>query len=289
MPSQGAASTFPRDRVTIVGVLNLTPDSFSDGGRLLERGHAPRVPAALAAARALLEQGAHILDVGGESTRPGAEEISVDEECDRTLPVIAALAEAFDAPISIDTRKPLVARAALEAGASIVNDVSGLQYDPALAQLAAERGATLILGHTRGNPQQMQRRADYDDVLLEVVTELEAAVEVATAAGVAREQLVADPGIGFAKRAPESIELLAHCGWLRDRLALPLLVGPSRKSFLGHITGDPVEAREAATIAACAVAVFAGADALRVHDAAGARRAAAVGAALRAARRKELT
>jgi dihydropteroate synthase len=228
-----------------------------------------------------------VIDVGGESTRPGAAEVPAEVETARTLPVIEAIASL--APVSIDTRKPAVARAALEAGAVIVNDVSGLRFDPHLADVVARSEAMLILGHCRGTPADMQSRANYDDVLVEVVSELEGSISLAEAAGVPRERLVVDPGIGFAKRAAESVELLAHCGWLRDRLALPLLVGPSRKSFLGSVTGDPVDARDEATIAACAVAVFAGADALRVHDPAAAKRAAAVGGAMRAARRKELT
>ena len=275
--------------MTIVGVLNVTPDSFSDGGRFVEANGAPRVEALLRSAERLVADGAHVLDVGGESTRPGASEVDSEREIALTATVIEALSSRIDIEVSIDTRKARVAEAAIAAGASIVNDVSGLRFDPALAEVVARNDAALILGHTRGTPQQMQSRADYDDVLLEVIRELEQSIAIATEAGVARDRLVVDPGIGFAKRAPESIELLAHCGFLRDRLDLPLLVGPSRKSFLGHITGDPVEEREAATIAACAVAVFAGADAVRVHEVAGARRGAEVGDALRAARRKELS
>jgi dihydropteroate synthase len=275
--------------VTIVGVLNLTPDSFSDGGRFVESGGALRLEAALAEARQLIESGAQVIDVGGESTRPGSQEVSVARELELTLPVVEGLARETPAAISIDTRKAPVARAAISAGASIVNDVSGLRFDPAMAETLAASNALLILGHTRGTPAEMQSRAEYDDVLVEVISELEESIARAEAAGIARSRLIADPGIGFAKRAPESLELLAHCGLLRDRLDLPLLVGPSRKSFLGEVTGDPVGEREAATLAACAVAAFAGADALRVHDVSGARRAAQVGHALRMARRKELS
>jgi dihydropteroate synthase len=275
--------------VTIVGVINLTPDSFSDGGRFVESGGAVRLEAALAEARQLIESGAQVIDVGGESTRPGSQAVSVERELELTLPVVEGLARETPAAISIDTRKAPVARAAISAGASIVNDVSGLRFDPAMAETLAASNALLILGHTRGTPAEMQFRAEYDDVLVEVISELEESIARAEAAGIARSRLIADPGIGFAKRAPESLELLAHCGLLRDRLDLPLLVGPSRKSFLGEVTGDPVGEREAATLAACAVAAFAGADALRVHDASGARRAAQVGYALRTARRKELS
>jgi len=275
--------------VTIVGVLNLTPDSFSDGGRFVATDGSLHFDAAIDAARRLLASGAHVIDVGGESTRPGALDIAVERELELTIPVVERLVRELGAAVSIDTRKARVASAAIAAGARIVNDVSGLQYDPEMAATIADSEALLILGHTRGTPADMRSHADYDDVLFEVISELEEAIARATRAGVSRGRLVVDPGIGFAKRASHSIELLAHCGFLRDRLELPLLVGPSRKSFLGDITGDPVGERDEATIAACAVAAFAGADALRVHDAAGARRAALIGRALRDARRKELS
>jgi dihydropteroate synthase len=275
---------FPRDRVTIVGVLNATPDSFSDGGRWVADEEAgPDVEGATRAALALAAAGAHVLDVGGESTRPGAAEVPVDRELARVLPVIGSLAKASRLPISIDTRKAAVARAALEAGASVVNDVSGGCFDPALLEVVARAGATVILGHLRGVPATMQDAPRFDDVLAEVGDELAARVADAEAAGVARERIAVDPGIGFGKRLEDNLALLARAGELRARLGRPLLVGPSRKAFLGALTGDPVDRRDTATVAACAVAVFAGADALRVHDVAGAVRAAAVGRALRAA------
>jgi dihydropteroate synthase len=279
-----AAPIFPPDRVTIVGVLNLTPDSFSDGGRLLRGDGGPDLGAALAAARALLAAGAHVLDVGGESTRPGAAAVPAALEIARTRPVIEALAKELDAPISIDTRKAEVAEAALAAGARVVNDVSGLRHDPALARAAQAAGAALILGHLRGEPATMQREIHFDDVVAEVGAELAAAKEQARRLGF-RGELLADPGIGFGKRLPHNLALLANLAELRARVGLPLLVGPSRKAFLGELTGDPAGARDLATAVVCGVAVFAGADALRVHDAGGARRAAAIGAALRAARR----
>jgi len=283
-------SIFPRGRVTIMGVLNVTPDSFSDGERLTGRDAGTDLAAALRAAESLLEGGAHILDVGGESTRPGADEVPEAIELDRVLPLVEALRARLGATVSIDTRKAGVARAAVALGASIVNDVSGLQHDPALARVVADApGTALIVGHIRGTPADMQDAPRYDDVLREVATELERAVAFARAAGVADECLAIDPGVGFGKGQQDNLQLLAHAGWLGDRLGLPVLVGPSRKSFLGRITGDPVDRRETATQAACAVAVFAGADAVRVHDAAEARRAVAVGRALRDARRKELS
>ena len=269
---------FPLHRVTIVGVLNVTPDSFSDGGRFPDRA------SAAAAGRALVADGAHVVDVGGESTRPGAAPVPVDEEIARTRPVIEALAKDLPVPLSIDTRKAAVAEAALEAGARIVNDVSGLHHDPALAQVAARAGAHLVLGHLRGEPATMQEEIAFGDVLAEVGDELADAVERAREAGVPRERLVVDPGIGFGKGFEHNLVLLANLGALRRRLGLPVLVGPSRKSFLGTLTGDAAPERDTATHAACAVAIFAGADAVRVHDVAGARRTAAVAAALRGAR-----
>jgi dihydropteroate synthase len=276
---------FIRGRVTVVGVLNMTPDSFSDGGRFMTRGEALDFDAAVAAARALVDEGVDILDVGGESTRPGATETPPEVELARTIPLVERLAKAIRTPISIDTRKAVVAAAALEAGARVVNDVSGLRFDPALAALVAERGATLVVGHMRGTPATMQDAPYYDDVLDEVAGELEASVALAQGAGVSREQLVVDPGIGFGKRLQDNLALLANVGVLGERLRLPVLVGPSRKSFLGKLTGGPAEQRDLATVAACAVAVFAGADGIRVHDGTAGVRAAHIGLALRAARR----
>ena len=277
-------SIFPRERVTIVGVLNLTPDSFSDGGRWLQTGdrHAD-VEGAICEARRLESAGAHVIDVGGESTRPGAMEVAAHEEIARVRPVIEALAKASRLPISIDTRKAAVARAALEAGATVINDVSGGEFDPELLEVAARARATLILGHLRGVPATMQDDPHFDDVVTEVGDELAARIERAEGAGVRNERIVVDPGLGFGKRHEDNLALLARAGELAARLGRPLLVGPSRKSFLGRLTGDPVEARDTATVAACAIAVFAGAHGLRVHDVAGGVRAAAVGSALRRA------
>ena len=270
--------------MTIVGILNLTPDSFSDGGRWLQQD-APLadIEGAVREARRLESAGAHVIDVGGESTRPGAAEVAAHEEIARVRPVIEALAKATRLPISIDTRKAAVARAALEAGASVVNDVSGGEFDPELLDIAARAGATLVLGHMRGVPATMQDEPHFDDVLAEVGDELAARIARAEAAGVPAERIVVDPGLGFGKRHEDNLALLARVGELVTRLDRPVLVGPSRKAFLGRLTGDPVEARDTATVAACAIAVFAGAHALRVHDVAGGRRAAAVGSALRQA------
>jgi dihydropteroate synthase len=283
-------SIFPRGRVTVVGVLNATPDSFSDGGQLTGPDARTDVAAAVRAGELLMTGGAEILDVGGESTRPGAPDVPEAVELARVIPLIEALVAELSATVSIDTRKAGVARAAIAAGATIVNDVSGAKHDPRIADVvAATPGTSLILGHIRGTPADMQDAPHYDDVLLEVATELEASVAIARAAGIPDMNLAIDPGIGFGKGQADNLQLLAHAGWLGTRLGLPVLVGPSRKSFLGRITGDPVDQRETATHAACAVAAFTGADAVRVHDAAGARRAVLVGRALRDARRKELS
>jgi dihydropteroate synthase len=280
-----ARAIFPLERVTIVGALNLTPDSFSDGGRFVRTGSKVNVEAAVEAAEVLVREGAHVIDVGGESTRPGAEPVDVDIEIARTAPVIEAIAKRSNAPLSIDTRKARVAEAALDAGAQIVNDVSGLAFDPELACVAAAAQAVLILGHARGTPATMQRNPSYDDVVTEVAEELAEAVSRARAAGVADDQLAIDPGIGFGKRVEDNLRLLAEVGELARRLPYPLLVGPSRKAFLGAVTGDPVDERDPATWAACAIAAFGGADAVRVHDPAGAARAVAIGRAMRDARR----
>ena len=279
-----ASMIFPRERVTVVGVLNATPDSFSDGGRLIDDMGAVDVDAAVAVAARMVEAGAEMIDVGGESTRPGAMETSLAIEIDRTAPVVEALAKRFAVEISIDTRKAAVAEAALDAGARVVNDISGLGFDAALAGITSAAGASLIVGHLRGTPETMQQNPHFDDVLGEVATELGASLAAARAAGIPDERLAVDPGIGFGKRLEDNLALLANVGSLGKALGLPVLVGPSRKQFLGSLTGDPIECRDGATAAACAVAIFAGADAVRVHDVAGAVRAAAVASALRDAR-----
>jgi dihydropteroate synthase len=268
---------FPPDRVTVMGVLNATPDSFSDGGRLCD------VEAFVAAALAMQHAGAHVIDVGGESTRPGARTIGASLEIERVVPVIEALAKTVAVPISIDTRKAPVARAALAAGARLVNDVSGGRHDPEILAVAAELDAELLLGHLRGEPATMQEAPHFADVVEEVARELAECVARAEAAGVPRARISVDPGIGFGKTLEHNLALLANAGRIGERVGRPVLVGPSRKSFLERLTGDPVEGRDAATVAACAVAIFAGAAAIRVHDVAMGVRAAGVGGALRGA------
>lgn len=283
MLRSGTTALFPPGRVTIVGVVNATPDSFSDGGRIVSGQARVDLGAAVDLAAALVAGGAHMLDVGGESTRPGARAVADEVELARVVPVIEAIAKRLDAPISVDTRKSAVAAAALDAGARAVNDVSGLRFDPGLAGAVARRGAALILGHLRGTPETMQEAERFHDVVSEVGDELAASVAAARGAGIPAERLAVDPGLGFGKDLRENLELLSGIGALRARVGLPVLVGPSRKSFLGRLTGDPVDQRDVATFAACAVAAFLGVDAVRVHDAAGASRAVLVGRALAAA------
>lgn len=243
-----------------MGVLNVTPDSFSDGGEHFSRDRAIDAGVRMAA------DGADIIDVGGESTRPGAEPLPLDEERRRVLPVIEALAARLDIPISVDTYKAEVARDALACGASIVNDVSGLRYEPELGSIAAERGAALVLMHTRGRSKDMYGLAEYEDAPAEVARELAEAVNRAERAGVARDRIIVDPGLGFAKRAEHSYSMLAHLDVVAA-LDRPILCGPSRKSFLTAAIGErrPLD-REWGTAAAVAAAVFFGAHIVRVHD-----------------------
>ena len=242
-----------------MGILNVTPDSFADGGVHFD------VDRAVEAGIRMVAEGADILDVGGESTRPGADPLPADEELRRVLPVVERLAPRVNVPISIDTYKASVARPAVEAGAAIINDISGLQYDRELAAVAAGSGAGLILMHTRGRSSGMYDLAVYDDAAADVARELEQAIERATGAGVPRESIVIDPGFGFAKRAEHSYDVLARLDTLAA-LDRPILSGPSRKSFLKAALGDrePSE-REWGTAAAVAASVLLGAHIVRVH------------------------
>ena len=256
----------------LMGVVNVTPDSFSDGGRFLD------AEAAIRHGEKLARDGADILDVGGESTRPGAEEVSAEEELARTEPVVWALAGAGH-EVSIDTSKLGVARAALDAGATIVNDVTALRGDPAIAALVAERGAGLVLMHMKGDPRTMQLDPAYDDVVAEVKAFLAERVEAAVAAGVAEERIWLDPGIGFGKTLDHNLELLRRLGELRE-LGRPLVVGTSRKSFIGKIDGSEVGERLGGTIASSVLAAGEGAEVLRVHDVAECRQALAMATAI---------
>ena len=258
-----------------MGILNVTPDSFADGGLHLDPG------AAEAAAAEMEARGADLIDVGGESTRPGSDTISDEEERARIEPVLKRLARAIRIPVSVDTWKPAVAEMALDHGAALVNDVSGLRYDSALAHVAARYRAGLVLMHGRGRSRDMYREAVYASVAQEVRDELQASLDRALAAGVAREAIVLDPGLGFAKRPEHSFAALAA---LPDLAALgrPLLVGPSRKSFLTAAIGDrPAQGRDVATAAAATAAVLLGAHIVRVHAVAEIVDAVAVADAIR--------
>ena len=244
----------------LMGVLNVTPDSFFDGGAYFDPN------AAVAHGLGLFEAGADIVDVGGESTRPnGAAAVAADEECRRVVPVIERLRERGAGPLSIDTTKAAVARAALDAGADIVNDVSGFRFDPAMAPLVAERGVPAVVMHLRGDFASMHREPRYADVLDEVAAELREALERGEKAGVPAARMIVDPGLGFAKDASHSLELLRRLPELAG-LDRPVLVGPSRKSFIGRPLGLPAERRLLGTAAAVAACVLGGAHIVRVHD-----------------------
>jgi dihydropteroate synthase len=268
-----AGGEVPLEEPVLVGVLNVTPDSFSDGGAFAEPG------AALAQAERLKADGCGMIDIGGESTRPGAVRVPAAEEATRVVPVVRALVNRGLGPVSVDTRKADVARAALDAGAAVVNDVSGLAFDPALGGVVARAGAGLVLMHMRGTPDTMDGLARYGDVAVEVAEELGVAVGRATDAGVAPERIVLDPGFGFAKTAEQNFRLLDELATVVG-LGYPVLVGPSRKRFIGAATGRPVADRDRASAVACALAWERGARLFRVHDAALAREALAVARAL---------
>jgi len=242
-----------------MGVLNATPDSFSDGGRL------PSVEAGVAHGLQMLEDGADWVDVGGESTRPGATRVESEEELRRVVPVVEGLRRRTHAPISVDTTRAEVARAALDAGADLVNDVSAFRFDPGMGPLVATRGVPAILMHSRGDSAERHKDPSYDDVPSEIARELGEALARAERAGVGRDHLIVDPGLGFSKNAAHSLCALARLDGLRV-LDRPVLVGPSRKSFIGTLLDRPVEERAFGTAAAVATAVFLGAHVVRVHD-----------------------
>ena len=254
-------------RTLVMGILNVTPDSFSDGGQFLSPD------AALAQAEQMISEGADIIDVGGESTRPGAALVTAEEEMQRVLPVISELAKRTSVPISIDTTKSVVARAALDAGAAIVNDISALRFDFHVADEAAKSGAGLVLMHSRGTPATMQRLPPVADVLTEVTSSLQSSIAMAEKRGVKRESIVIDPGIGFGKTAEQNVELIAKLDQLAAAFPeFPILVGTSRKSFIGRLLADdngvpaPAGDRLQGTIASVTAAILKGAHIVRVHD-----------------------
>ena len=247
-------------RPLVMGIVNVTPDSFAESPPRVDPG------AAIDLALRMEADGADLVDIGGESTRPGAQPVSAEEELARILPVLRGLAGRLRIPVSVDTYKAAVALAAIDAGAVLVNDISGLGYDLELARVVAETGAALVLMHTRGRPATMDTRAVYDDVVAEVAAELCAGIARAAEAGVPEAAVIVDPGIGFAKRPPHSYGVLARLPELAAALGRPLLVGPSRKSFLREAVGDrPAPERDWGTAAAVTAAVLGGAQIVRVH------------------------
>lgn len=246
-------------RPHIMGVLNVTPDSFSDGGRYLD----PQL--ALRRAEQLIEEGADIIDIGGESTRPGADPISLSEELGRVLPVVEGLSSTEGVIISVDTYKSQVAQRAIDAGAHLINDPSGLRFDSQMAQVIARAGAGLVIMHIKGKPKDMQVNPQYDDLMGEIYSWLDQGAQLALQAAVARERIVVDPGLGFGKRPQDNLVILRRLDELKG-LGYPILIGPSRKSFIGEVLGLPVEDRLEGTAAAVALGVAKGAKILRVHD-----------------------
>lgn len=258
----------------VMGIVNVTPDSFSDGGRHFDRREA------IAHAVRMAEEGADLIDIGGESTRPGSDPVSEAEELARVIPVIEALASRVRAILSIDTRHARVARQAIRAGASLINDVTGLQGDPDIAGVAAETGAGVVIMHMLGQPKTMQDDPRYEHLMADICRYLRRGLACAAAAGVPEEAILVDPGIGFGKTLQHNLAILARLGQLRT-LGRPIMVGPSRKRFIGQLTGIETPAdRTYGTAAACALAVAAGALVLRVHDLAEMRQAVAVAAAI---------
>ena len=262
-------------RPRIMGVLNVTPDSFSDGGEYLS------IELALRQGLKLVADGADLIDIGGESSRPGADPVSETEELDRVIPVIERLRRETDIPLSIDTTKSVVARAAVLAGANYINDISGLQFDDGMVEVAAEVGAGLFLMHTRGTPREMQKNTDYHDLVTEVLDSLQLSLDIALAAGVSPRGLAIDPGIGFGKSVDGNLVLLRRLNEFHQ-LGYPILLGTSRKSFIGRILGqDDPRQRGAGTLATLALAVEKGVQIFRAHDVREARDAALVAWAVR--------
>jgi dihydropteroate synthase len=260
-------------RPLLLGIVNVTPDSFSDGGRYFES------EAAVAHAVQLVEEGADILDIGAESTRPGAAPVEAIEELRRLIPVVKAIAKAVAVPISVDTSKASVARAAIDEGAVIVNDVTGLRGDPAMVDLIARSGAGIVLMHMHGSPETMQQAPEYQDVIEDVAAFLSERAQYAIGRGIAQSQIILDPGIGFGKVLVQNLDILGQLARFIE-LGYPLLIGPSRKSFIGQLTGQPVEDRAWGTAAAVAIAVEQGAHILRVHDVGAMRDVVKVAAAI---------
>ncbi|OGP27389.1 MAG: dihydropteroate synthase [Deltaproteobacteria bacterium GWA2_57_13] len=261
-------------RTALVGVLNVTPDSFSDGGRYLDPENA------IARGVKLAEEGADLIDIGGESSRPGARPVSAEEELERVVPVIRGLRRALSVPLSIDTYKARVARVALEEGVDVVNDISAMRFDPEMVRVIAAAKVPVVLMHMQGTPRTMQERPYYRDVVEEVKGFLQERIEFALESGVGPEQILVDPGIGFGKELEHNLALLRGLPALAS-LGRPILVGPSRKTFIGKILGVGPEERLEGSLAAAVAAVLAGANMIRIHDVREARRAIGIADALR--------
>jgi dihydropteroate synthase len=264
-PLKVHGQTISWETPVIVGIINVTPDSFFDGGKNLNHFNA------IESAENLIRQGATIIDVGGESTRPGSVSIDAKKEIERVLPVIHYLAEEGHI-VSIDTMKPQVAQAALDAGASIVNDVSG-GSNPEILEIVEDYGAAIVLGHMRGIPKTMQKSIDFSDVIKEVTKELGVLIETTLKVGISPENIIIDPGIGFGKTALQCSALMASAGKISCDLGFPIMVGPSNKSFIGAITGASVGNRDAGTISSSLLALLGGAQIFRVHDVAALKQA----------------
>lgn len=265
------------EKTLLMGILNVTPDSFSDGGLYLDKDRA------VAQGLRMVEEGADILDIGGESTRPGSKPLGLDEELRRVLPVIERLAKETDVPISIDTYKSAVARRAIEAGAEIINDISGLHFDPELARVAAQEDTPIVLMHIRGRPETMQKDIHYDSLFSEIITYLHEAIQRAESAGVDPEQIVVDPGIGFGKTLEHNLLILKYLSEFRV-LGKPILLGTSRKSFIGKILDTSPDQRLEGTLSSIAIGILNGAHIIRAHDVLQAKRAIAIADAIRTAK-----
>ncbi len=254
-------------RTHIMGALNVTPDSFSDGGKFF------RLEDAIRQGMKMAEEGADIIDVGGESTRPGSDPVPLEEELSRVIPVIESLSQKTDVPISIDTYKAEVAKQALDAGAQMINDISALRFDPEMKQVASEFKVPINLMHIKGTPKNMQKNPWYEDVIGEITEYLKQSVQIAQKAGIEKEKITIDPGIGFGKRLEDNLNILKNLKKL-SILGCPILIGCSRKSFIGKILDVPVEERLEGSLAALAVAIMNGANIVRVHDVKESRRVA---------------
>lgn len=259
-PVKIGSTLFDWSRTFVLGVINVTPDSFSDGGLFFNPKDAIEHGIRLAT------QGADALDIGGESTRPGSQVVSAQEEMDRVCPVIEALVSRVATPISIDTLKASVAKEAIKHGATIINDISGMTLDPQMLHCAAATSASVILGHMRGTPAMMQQKISFVDVVKEVTNELRFSIQRAIEAGISVDKIWVDPGIGFGKTAEQSLSLLRNSGQIKEALGYPLMIGPSRKSFIGAVTGQLVNERLLGTCAAIVSGIIAGVDAVRIHD-----------------------